>query len=169
MFKLFTILTERFQKYKIFLKVFVRRKKKCLCLNTLQQYLWQDTFSPYLNQSEFGVMTFCFQQVWAIPASGEATEVLSWRQGIVRTLRILPTPGSESNVPDAYSHKRPLIAMCDSAGGPSPQFCSLSFISLRGGDQVSSNSFLSQFVEIYLKLIKIYNKQEKKRKTPTGK
>jgi len=75
-------------------------------------------------------------KVWAIPASGEATEVLSWRQGVVRTLRILPTPGSDSCIPDAFSHKRPLVAICDCAGGPSPQFCSVSFISLRGGDQV---------------------------------
>ncbi|PNF22320.1 hypothetical protein B7P43_G02923 [Cryptotermes secundus] len=80
-------------------------------------------------------------QVWAIPASGEATEVLSWRQGVVRTLRILPTPGSDACTPDTFSHKRPLVAMCDSAGGPSPQFCSLSFISLRGGDQVKSIKF----------------------------
>lgn len=75
-------------------------------------------------------------KVWAIPASGEATEVLSWRQVVVRTLRILPTPGSDSCIPDAFSHKRPLVAICDCAGGPSPQFCSVSFISLRGGDQV---------------------------------
>ncbi|PSN43844.1 Breast carcinoma-amplified sequence 3, partial [Blattella germanica] len=80
-------------------------------------------------------------KVWAVPASGEATEVLSWRQGVVRTLRILPTPGTDSNVPDAFAHKRPLVAMCDSAGGPSPQFCSLTFISLRGGDQVKNKKF----------------------------
>ncbi|KDR16621.1 Breast carcinoma-amplified sequence 3-like protein [Zootermopsis nevadensis] len=80
-------------------------------------------------------------QVWAIPACGEATEVLSWRQGVVRTLRILPTPGTDASTPDAFSHKRPLVAMCDCAGGPSPQFCSLSFISLRGGDQVKSIKF----------------------------
>ena len=82
---------------------------------------------------------FCGLKVWAIPASGEATEVLSWRQGVVRTLRILPTPGSDTSIPDAFSHKRPLVAICDCAGGPSPQFCSVSFISLRGGDQVCRN------------------------------
>ncbi|XP_047110731.1 breast carcinoma-amplified sequence 3 homolog [Schistocerca piceifrons] len=75
-------------------------------------------------------------QVWAIPASGEAMEVLSWRQGVVRTLRILPTPQDS----DQFSHKRPLIALCDSAG-PGPHFCSLSFISLRFGDQVKSIKF----------------------------
>ncbi|KAK7865422.1 hypothetical protein R5R35_012788 [Gryllus longicercus] len=79
-------------------------------------------------------------QVWAIPASGEATEVLSWRQGVVRTLRVLPTPLADSPVPDAFGHKRPLVALCDSAG-PGPQFCSLSFISLRCGDQVKSIKF----------------------------
>ncbi|XP_066992105.2 breast carcinoma-amplified sequence 3 homolog [Anabrus simplex] len=79
-------------------------------------------------------------QVWAVPANGEAREVLSWRQGVVRTLRILPTPLADSPMPDAFGHKRPLVALCDSAG-PGPQFCSLSFISLRAGDQVKSIKF----------------------------
>nr|CAD7394165.1 unnamed protein product [Timema cristinae] len=77
-------------------------------------------------------------QVWAIPASGESTEVLSWRQGVVRMLRILPTPTVTTT--DSYSHKRPLIALCDGTG-PGPQFCSLSFISLRTGDQVKNIKF----------------------------
>nr|CAD7448989.1 unnamed protein product [Timema bartmani] len=77
-------------------------------------------------------------QVWAIPASGESTEVLSWRQGMVRMLRILPTPTVTTT--DSYSHKRPLIALCDGTG-PGPQFCSLSFISLRTGDQVKNIKF----------------------------
>lgn len=72
-------------------------------------------------------------QVWSVKNNGEASEVLSWRRGVVRTLRILQTP--KADIHDAFSHKRPLVALCDSAG-PGPQFCSLSFISLRIGDQV---------------------------------
>ncbi|XP_063231006.1 breast carcinoma-amplified sequence 3 homolog isoform X2 [Bacillus rossius redtenbacheri] len=72
-------------------------------------------------------------QVWTVPASGEASEVLSSRQGVVRTLRVLPSPRAAA--PDAFSLKRPLVALCDSAG-PGPQFCSVSFVSLRSGEQV---------------------------------
>lgn len=84
-------------------------------------------------------------QVWAIPANGEAVEVLSWRHGIVRTLKLLPTPINNSftdaaNEPsDLYAHKRPLIAICDSSqmGSAGPQFCSMNIVSLREGDSVS--------------------------------
>lgn len=71
-------------------------------------------------------------QVWLIPPNGEAQEVLSWRQGTVRVLRILPTPQHG----DCFASKRSLIALCDSAS-PGPAFCSLSFISIRGGEQAS--------------------------------
>ncbi|KAK6626431.1 hypothetical protein RUM44_008904 [Polyplax serrata] len=72
-------------------------------------------------------------QVWCIRNNGEASEILSWRRGVVRTLRILQTP--QSDIHDAFAHKRPIVALCDSTG-PGPNFCSLSFISLRIGDQV---------------------------------
>lgn len=72
-------------------------------------------------------------QVWSVRSNGEASEILSWRRGVVRTLRILQTP--KGDIRDAFAHKRPLVALCDSTG-PGPQFCSLSFISLRVGDQV---------------------------------
>lgn len=51
-------------------------------------------------------------------------------------LRILPTPDSSSNLEDLFSHKRPLMALCDTIA-PGPHFCSLGFISLRDGDQVN--------------------------------
>lgn len=80
-------------------------------------------------------------QVWAIPANGEATQVLSWSQGSVRTLRILPSPLSNlARNSDPYASKRPLVAICDSAG-PGPPFCSVCFISLKTGDQVKSIKF----------------------------
>lgn len=36
-------------------------------------------------------------QCWIIPANGEAVEVLSWRHGSVRTLRLLPQPEPLAN------------------------------------------------------------------------
>ncbi|XP_064115197.1 BCAS3 microtubule associated cell migration factor-like [Macrobrachium nipponense] len=77
----------------------------------------------------------CGVQVWVIPVNGEAVEVLSWRQGAVRTLKVLPSPTTSSSAVDIYSLKRPIIALCDSAG-PGPQFCSVTFISLKTGEQV---------------------------------
>ncbi|XP_012269875.2 uncharacterized protein LOC105694094 isoform X2 [Athalia rosae] len=79
-------------------------------------------------------------QVWLVTASGEATEVLSWRQGIVRTLRFLPNPKPDNDQIDLYQSKRPMVAICDSAG-PGPQFCSIGFISLKTGEQVKSIKF----------------------------
>lgn len=81
-------------------------------------------------------------QVWSIPANGEAVEVLSWRHGIVRTLKLLPTPFDNENnqADDLYAHKRPLMAICDSSqtGSNGPQFCSMNILSLRDGDNVSA-------------------------------
>ncbi|XP_073967662.1 LOW QUALITY PROTEIN: uncharacterized protein [Choristoneura fumiferana] len=82
-------------------------------------------------------------QVWLVPPSGEAQEVLSWRQGTVRVLRILPTPQHG----DCFASKRPLLALCDSAS-PGPSFCSLSFISIRGGEQVKSIKFKNQILDV---------------------
>ena len=87
-------------------------------------------------------------QIWLIPASGEATEILSWRQGQVRTLRILPSPRSNNNErEDPYKSRRPMIAMCDSAG-PGPHFCSVNFLSLKTGEQVKSIKFKSQVCDV---------------------
>ncbi|KAH8275725.1 hypothetical protein KR044_009130 [Drosophila immigrans] len=62
-------------------------------------------------------------QVWAIPANGEAVEVLSWRHGVVTALRVLPTPataasalddsGRADETLDAFAEKRPLVALVD--------------------------------------------------------
>ena len=46
-------------------------------------------------------------------ASGEAQEVLSLRQGPVKTLRVLPTPEHVYDGNDLYKYKRPLVAICD--------------------------------------------------------
>lgn len=90
-------------------------------------------------------------QIWSIPANGEATEVLSWRHGIVRCLKILPTPISSyvadcnASEPsdDMYAQKRPLMAICESAhvSSAGPQFCTMNILSLRDGDSVSIVDF----------------------------
>lgn len=94
-------------------------------------------------------------QVWAIPANGEAVEVLSWRHGSVRALRVLPLPitsGDETgddNITDAFAPKRPLMAVCDAnTTGSGPQFCSVNFVSLRDGDQVKSIKFKNPILDI---------------------
>lgn len=73
-------------------------------------------------------------QVWCVSANGEAQEVLSWRQGPVRALNILPAPDSSCGN-DPFASKRPLVALCDSSS-PAQQFCSVSIVSLKTMDQV---------------------------------
>ncbi|XP_055526525.1 breast carcinoma-amplified sequence 3 homolog isoform X2 [Wyeomyia smithii] len=104
-------------------------------------------------------------QVWIIPANGEAIEVLSWRHGSVKCLRVLPTPsagdGESATEPnDQFLHKRPLIALCDSAtsgiigsggsltSGNQSQYCSVNFISLKDGENVKSIKFKNPIVDI---------------------
>ncbi|KAL0122117.1 hypothetical protein PUN28_007114 [Cardiocondyla obscurior] len=82
-------------------------------------------------------------QVWLIAATGEATEVLSWRQGVVRTLRILPNPKTDDEHVDEFEAKRPMIAVCSEPDStlPGPKFCDVNFISLKTGEQVHSVGF----------------------------
>uniref|UniRef100_A0A182W604 BCAS3 domain-containing protein n=1 Tax=Anopheles minimus TaxID=112268 RepID=A0A182W604_9DIPT len=102
-------------------------------------------------------------QVWIVPANGEAIEVLSWRHGSVKCLRVLPTPTSgdretAAESTDHFTHKRPLIALCDSGlGGASAsaaaangsyQYCAVNFISLKDGETVKSIKFKSMIVDI---------------------
>ncbi|XP_049300952.1 uncharacterized protein LOC125774756 isoform X2 [Anopheles funestus] len=102
-------------------------------------------------------------QVWIVPANGEAIEVLSWRHGSVKCLRVLPTPTSgdresATESADQFTHKRPLIALCDSGlGGASAsaaasngsyQYCAVNFISLKDGETVKSIKFKSVIVDI---------------------
>jgi len=83
-------------------------------------------------------------QVWAITGSGEAKEALSWRRGVVRTLRVLLNPEPDNQ--DSQAHKRPLVALCDSSG--SNPFCTLSFVSLRIGDQVKIVKYKNQISDV---------------------
>jgi len=95
--------------------------------------------------------------VWYIGANGEAYEVLSWSQGIVKILKCIPSPLPEFKFrQDPFAHKRPLIALCDSSGS-GPQFCSVSFISLTCGDVVCQSDFINRLFDytyfiVYVKL-----------------
>lgn len=80
-------------------------------------------------------------------ASGEASEILSWRQGVVRTLRVLSNPKLDDERNDPFKSKRPLVAICDSAG-PGPQFCNVSFISMKTGEQVKSIKFKNPVCDV---------------------
>ncbi|KAH8273484.1 hypothetical protein KR018_004085 [Drosophila ironensis] len=100
-------------------------------------------------------------QVWAIPANGEAVEVLSWRHGVVTALRVLPTPatatalddnGRADEPVDAFAEKRPLVALVDGgsaaasgllAGGNSGHMGG--GISTSGGSVGSASAAAAQF------------------------
>ncbi|XP_011183414.2 uncharacterized protein LOC105212823 isoform X1 [Zeugodacus cucurbitae] len=97
-------------------------------------------------------------QVWAIPANGEAIEVLSWRHGVVSTLRVLPTPilvrsanehGRADEAIDIYAEKRPIIALVDSSAASSQlQFCTVNFVSLKTGKQVKTIKFKNAVLDV---------------------
>ncbi|XP_050526524.1 breast carcinoma-amplified sequence 3 homolog isoform X2 [Daktulosphaira vitifoliae] len=87
-------------------------------------------------------------QVWYIGANGEAYEVLSWSQGVVKILKFIPSPILDLKFrQDPFAHKRPLIALCDGSG-PGPQFCSISFVSLTCGDVVKTIKFKNPIMDI---------------------
>uniref|UniRef100_A0A6P7FVH4 Breast carcinoma-amplified sequence 3 homolog n=1 Tax=Diabrotica virgifera virgifera TaxID=50390 RepID=A0A6P7FVH4_DIAVI len=88
-------------------------------------------------------------QVWAIPANGEATEILSWRHGYVNLLKFLPVPNIVGNTTkkDLYSSKRPLLAICDNSSS-GPKFSSLNFVSLKTGEQVKVIKFKNSVIDV---------------------
>ena len=64
---------------------------------------------PHFERFDGGIFSY-------LQASGEAQEVLSLRQGPVRTLRLLKTPvAAFPDRVDIYANKRPLIALCDAS------------------------------------------------------
>lgn len=99
-------------------------------------------------------------QVWAIPANGEAIEVMSWKHGVVKIMRILPTPFLSSNneltndLLDQFIHKRPLIALVGDSPTPNQlsnanqQFNSVNFVSLKDGDIAKCIKFKTPIVDI---------------------
>jgi len=86
-------------------------------------------------------------QVWIIPVTGEAQEVLAFRQGQVKTLKCLPTPENCFGSPDNFAHCRPLVVMVDTTG-PGSAFTSASFISLKTGEGVHNIKFNSEVADV---------------------
>ncbi|XP_044255626.1 breast carcinoma-amplified sequence 3 homolog isoform X2 [Tribolium madens] len=87
-------------------------------------------------------------QIWAIPATGEATEILSFRHSILRVLRLIPTPfktGGDNKI-DLFASSRPLIALCDSISN----YSTLTFRSLKGGvvDPVKQIQFKTSILNV---------------------
>lgn len=88
------------------------------------------------------------RQMWALLASGEAQEILSWRHGATKTARLVPTPeptpsvdaDAGGDVADAFADKRPLVAVCEAAP-PGSAFHPITFVSLRTGEQVKTIRF----------------------------
>ncbi|XP_078598745.1 BCAS3 microtubule associated cell migration factor-like isoform X1 [Branchiostoma floridae x Branchiostoma japonicum] len=100
-------------------------------------------------------------QIWNLPSSGEAQEVLSIRQGPVRVLRVLPTPISGNHQSDSFADKRPLVAMCDGSSSTQP-YCTVNLTSLKTGEQAHSIGFKSQVYDIHFnKRIVVIALQEK--------
>ncbi len=92
-----------------------------------------NNFRPDSNDFQFFILC---SQIWSISPNGEATELLSWFHGTAKFLKLLPSPLADQNQKqDPFTHRRPLAAICD--GASSSQFCSINFLSLRGGDVVS--------------------------------
>ncbi|XP_044749936.1 breast carcinoma-amplified sequence 3 homolog isoform X2 [Coccinella septempunctata] len=88
-------------------------------------------------------------QVWCISATGEATEIMSWRHLNIKTLRILPSPYIvDENIVDLFMDKRPLIALCDN-GTPAAMHSTLSFVSLKTGEQVYHIKFRNQVIDLH--------------------
>lgn len=100
-------------------------------------------------------------QVWAIPANGEAIEVMSWKHGAVSVLRILPTPFLSNNselandLLDQFIHKRPLMALVGDCPIPNQapttgnqQLHAVNFVSLKDGDLVKTIRFKSPVLDI---------------------
>lgn len=85
--------------------------------------------------------------MWSISANGEAVELLSWFHGAAKFLKLIPSPLADQNQKqDPFAHRRPLAAICD--GASSAQFCSINFLSLRGGDVVSNMTNLCFLVTV---------------------
>ncbi|XP_065577619.1 BCAS3 microtubule associated cell migration factor-like [Artemia franciscana] len=92
-------------------------------------------------------------QVWAVLANGDAHEVVSYRQGKVRCLKLLPRPEKVADRVDPYSHRRPIIAICDSHGMETnlslSAFTSVTFLSLKSGETIKTIKFKNPVCDIH--------------------
>lgn len=86
-------------------------------------------------------------QIWLIPASGEAKLVMSRFHGQVKCLRLLPSPECSQFLVDHFASSRPVIALCDSSCAGAA-FMSVSFVSLRSGEQIQNIKFGAEVADI---------------------
>ncbi|CAG7729057.1 unnamed protein product [Allacma fusca] len=84
-------------------------------------------------------------QMWAIPANGDAQEILSWRRMGVRIFQLLPTPSDFEK--DRHRASRPAVALCESSGASSSTN-NLTFMSLRTGDVLKTSKFSHPICDI---------------------
>ncbi|XP_065206223.1 breast carcinoma-amplified sequence 3 homolog isoform X2 [Planococcus citri] len=94
-------------------------------------------------------------QIWSITANGEATELLSWFHGTTRFVKLIPSPATDQTKQDPFAHRRPLAAVCESVSPTVQQFCTINFLSLRGGDVVKSIKFKSPILDVTVNRISI--------------
>lgn len=64
-------------------------------------------------------------QIWLIPVTGEAQELLSWKHGKIKTLRVILKPMPSFGNLDKFADCRPLIATVDATTSKVANFCSL--------------------------------------------
>lgn len=84
-------------------------------------------------------------QLWTVLASGEAQEILSWNPpGSTKVFRLLPDPMG-TNAEDAFTTKRPLVALADGSGS---QLHPVTFVSLRTGEQVKTIRFKNPVADV---------------------
>lgn len=112
------------------------------CGGELGQQQQQHTSSPPL------LLTIGYHsgiQMWAIPMSGEAQEIFSWRRLEVRYFQLLPTP--EDVERDQFRTLRPIVAITEGSNFPSsPNH--LTFISLRNGESLKSTKFVHPICDV---------------------
>uniref|UniRef100_A0A914W130 BCAS3 domain-containing protein n=2 Tax=Plectus sambesii TaxID=2011161 RepID=A0A914W130_9BILA len=82
-------------------------------------------------------------QVWALMGNGDCEELVSDRQGPVKTAIILPSPEASFGIEeDGFANSRPLVAVVDNICTlPERQFCTVGIVSLTRADQVHSLRF----------------------------
>lgn len=87
-----------------------------------------------------------FPQLWTVLASGEAREVLSWRQGTPKIFRLLPSPEQPEH--DRFASQRPLVAVCESCPSTTSSTQPVTFLSLRTGETVKTIRFKSSVCDV---------------------
>ncbi|ODM93590.1 Breast carcinoma-amplified sequence 3, partial [Orchesella cincta] len=84
-------------------------------------------------------------QMWAIPANGEAHEILSWKKPNVRLFQLLPNPAQSDK--DQFRAARPVVVICEGSNSPTSSN-QLTFVSFRSGEPLKTNKFMHPVCDI---------------------